>query len=63
MYSAITKIMTIDNKIAFISGFSFTTIYSMSFYELIMALLLGIVGGFGGMIGKFLYNRIKHYFK
>ena len=56
MYSAITKIMTIDNKVAFISGFSFTTIYTMTIYEIIMALLLGIVGGFGGMVGKYIYN-------
>lgn len=63
MYSAITKIMTIDNKVAFISGFSFTTIYTMTIYEILMALLLGIVGGFGGMVGKYIYNRIKHYFK
>lgn len=55
--------MTIDNKVAFISGFSFTTIYTMTIYEIIMALLLGIVGGFGGMVGKYIYNRIKHYFK
>ena len=59
MYSAITKIMTIDNKVAFISGFSFTTIYTMTIYEILMALLLGIVGGFGGMVGKYIYNRIK----
>ena len=51
-----------DNKIAFFSGFTFTTVYTMTLYELAMALMLGIVGGFGGMIGKWLYNQIKDFF-
>ena len=54
--------LSMDNKIAFISGFTFTTAYSMTLYELVMALMLGIIGGFGGMIGKWLYNQIKDMF-
>lgn len=51
--------MDLDNKISFISGFSLTTLWTMPLYELSMALLLGIVGGFGGMIGKFIYTKIS----
>ena len=54
--------MSLDNKVAFFSGFTFTTFYTMTIYELAMALLLGIVGGLGGMIGKAIYHRIKDMF-
>ena len=30
---------------------------SMPIYELSMALLLGLVGGFGGVVGKWLINK------
>ncbi len=48
-----------ENRFSFISGFALTSIYSMTLYELTMALFLGIVGGFGGVIGKNLYYWIR----
>ena len=49
--------MNLDNKISFISGFSLTTLWTMPLYELSMALLLGLVGGIGGVIGKWLIYK------
>lgn len=51
--------MDLDNKISFISGFTLTSVWTMPLYDLTMALVLGIVGGFGGMIGKFIWNKIN----
>ena len=48
----------LDNKISFISGFVFTSVWTVTLYELTMALLLGVVGGFGGMFGKWMWNKI-----
>lgn len=47
-----------DNKVSFLGGFFLTTSWSMTIYELAMALLIGIIGGFGGMIGKWIWNQI-----
>jgi hypothetical protein len=49
-----------ENKLSFFYGFTFTSIYTMSLYEIGMALLLGIIGGFGGVIGKEIYYYIKN---
>jgi len=48
-----------DNKISWISGFTLTSIWTMPLFEMGMALLLGIIGGFGGMIGKWVWNKIN----
>lgn len=47
----------IDNKISFISGFALTSLWTMPLYELSMALLLGLVGGIGGVVGKWLIYK------
>ena len=47
----------LDNKISFISGFSLTTLWTMPIYELSMALLLGLVGGIGGVLGKLIIYK------
>ena len=49
--------MNLDNKISFISGFSLTTLWTMPLYELSMALLLGLVGGIGGVLGKWIIYK------
>lgn len=48
----------LDNKISFLSGFLLTSIWSMSLYQLGMGLILGIVGGFGGMVGKWIFQKL-----
>lgn len=52
-----------DSKIAFISGFVLPTaaipIFHLTF-EFFTALLIGLVGGFGGVAGKDAYLWAKH---
>ena len=50
--------MDLDNKISFISGFTLTSVWTLTLYELTMALILGIIGGFGGMFGKWLFKKL-----
>ena len=49
--------MDLDNKISFISGFSLTSLWAMPLVVLSMALLLGVVGGIGGVIGKWIIYK------
>ena len=51
--------MNLDNKISFFSGFTLTSLWTMPLYDISMALILGVVGGFGGMVGKFIYTKIS----
>ncbi len=55
--------LNMENKVSFISGFTLTSIYTMTLYEFGMALLLGIIGGVGGVIGKEIYYYIKNKWK
>ena len=48
-----------DNKISFISGFMFTTISTISLMGVAQAAMIGLVGGFFGLLGKELYYAIK----
>ena len=52
----------LDTKISFISGSTLTLVMTAPLYELTMALFLGVVGGFGGVIGKMLFYYIKDKF-
>jgi hypothetical protein len=49
--------MGLDNKISFISGFTLTSLWTMPLYELGMALLLGLIGGIGGVVGKWIVYK------
>lgn len=51
--------MTLDNKISFISGFLFTALSSVSLMGVAQAAMVGLVGGFFGLLGKELYYAIK----
>ena len=48
-----------DNKISFISGFMFTALSSVSMMGVAQAAIVGLVGGFFGLLGKELYYYIK----
>ena len=48
-----------DNKIAYISGFVFTTVMTMTIYDILMAGVVGLVGGFFGILGKDIYYWVK----
>jgi len=51
--------MTLDNKISFISGFVFTALSTVSLMGVAQAAMVGLVGGFFGLLGKELYYAIK----
>ena len=48
----------LDNKISFISGFGLTSLWAMPIMEISMALLLGVVGGLGGVFGKWIGYKL-----
>jgi len=52
--------MNIDDKIAYVSGFTATTIMTISWNDIAMTALLGLVGGFFGILGKQLFYGLKH---
>ena len=52
-----------DNKISFLAGFTFTTISTMSSNDFLRTAILGLVGGFFGLIGKEIFYWIKRKIK
>jgi len=48
-----------DNKISFISGFMFTTLSTISLMGVAQAAMIGLVGGFFGLLGKELFYFVK----
>ena len=52
--------MTLDNKISFISGFVFTTLSTVTIMGVAQAALVGLVGGFFGLLGKELFYYLKN---
>jgi len=55
--------MGLDNKISFISGFTFTALSTVSLMGVAQAAMVGLVGGFFGLLGKELYYLLKTKFK
>ena len=55
--------MTLDNKISFISGFTFTALSTVTIMGVAQAAIVGLVGGFFGLLGKELYYFIKQKIK
>ena len=51
--------MGLDNKISFISGFTFTALSTVSLMGVAQAAMVGLVGGFFGLVGKELYYLLK----
>ena len=48
-----------DTKISFLSGSMLTLITTAPMMDLWGTLLLGLVGGFGGVLGKHLFYKLK----
>ena len=48
-----------DNKISFISGFMFTALSTVSMMGVAQAAIVGLVGGFFGLLRKELYYYLK----
>lgn len=51
--------LCLDTKISFLSGTTFTLFMTAPLYELWFALLLGLVGGFGGVVGKEVFYFLR----
>ena len=52
-------ILDLDSKISFLSGYIFTVFAAANFMDIVMAAILGLVGGLFGLAGKDLYRYIK----
>ena len=55
--------MGLDNKISFISGFVFTALSTVTIMGVAQAAIIGLVGGFFGLLGKEFFYYIKKKFK
>jgi len=51
--------MSLDNKISFFGGYIFTTVSSVSLLGFVNAAIIGLIGGFFGLLGKEVYYYIK----
>ena len=50
--------MSIDNKISFFAGYIFTAATSVSLLGFVNAAIIGLIGGFFGLLGKEVYYYI-----
>lgn len=48
-----------DAKISFFAGWIFTTVSTITLIGFVQAALLGLVGGFFGLLGKEIYYYVK----
>jgi hypothetical protein len=55
--------MTLDNKISFIGGFILTAASTITIATVIQTAIIGLVGGFFGLLGKEIYYAIKNKIK
>ena len=51
--------MSIDNKISFFAGYIFTAVSSVSLLGFLNAAIIGLIGGFFGLLGKEVYYYVK----
>ena len=52
--------MSLDNKISFFGGYIFTAISSINLLGFVNAAIIGLIGGFFGLLGKDVYYYIKN---
>ena len=51
--------MDMDNKISFIAGWALTTVTTITLVGVFRAAIIGLVGGFFGLLGKEVYFYVK----
>jgi hypothetical protein len=51
--------MEMDAKLSFFAGWLFTTVSTITLMGFVQAALMGLVGGFFGLLGKEVYYYIK----
>jgi len=55
--------MDMDAKLSFFTGWLFTTVSTITLMGFLQAALLGLIGGFFGLLGKECYYYIKNEFQ
>jgi hypothetical protein len=55
--------MDMDNKISFIAGWALTTVTTITLLGVFRAAIIGLVGGFFGLLGKEIYFLAKAQIK
>jgi len=55
--------LCMENKLSMFFGGSFTLIMNLPIQELWTALLLGVFGSLGGLIGRIIFNKSKNWIK
>ena len=55
--------MTMDNKISFVAGWFLTAASTVTAAGVLNAIILGLMGGFFGLLGKEGYYYARHYVK
>jgi len=55
--------MEMDAKLSFFAGWLFTTVSTITLMGFVQAALMGLVGGFFGLLGKELFYYIKSEIK
>ena len=55
--------MNLDNKISFFAGYIFTAASSVSLLGFVNAAIIGLIGGFFGLLGKEVYYYVKREIK
>lgn len=55
--------MDMDNKISFIAGWALTTVTTITLVGVFRAAIIGLVGGFFGLLGKEVYFYVKSEIK
>ena len=58
-----TYTMALDEKISFVSGYILTAATAVSMMGLLQAAMVGLFGGFFGLIGKELFYWVKRKIK
>ena len=52
-----------DAKLSFFTGWLFTTVSTITLIGFLQAALLGLIGGFFGLLGKECYYYVKNEFQ
>lgn len=55
--------MDMDAKLSFFTGWLFTTVSTITLMGFLQAALLGLIGGFFGLLGKECFYYIKNEYK
>jgi len=55
--------MDMDAKLSFFTGWLFTTVSTITLMGFLQAALLGLIGGFFGLLGKECYYYVKNEYQ